>query len=134
MPVLINDVPVICINQAAVAYHVPAPLILSIMKQENGRNGDAIRNKNGTYDLGVLQINSRWLPTLSKYGYTRKDLQFDPCKNLMAGAWILANNLAEGKSLWSGIGDYHSHTPKYNTAYRNKVYRHYQKISVALDV
>jgi len=53
IPVTINDVPVSCINQAAVAYHIPAPLILAVMKKENGRNGQAIRNRNGTYDLGA---------------------------------------------------------------------------------
>lgn len=133
MAILINDVPVVCINQAAEAFHVPAQLILSVMKQENGRNGDAIHNKNGSIDYGIMQINSSWLPTLSKYGYSKYDLQFDPCKNVTAGTWILAKSLAEGKSLWSGIGNYHSHTPKYNEVYRNKIYDHYQNISITLN-
>jgi soluble lytic murein transglycosylase-like protein len=90
MPATINDVPITCINQAAVTYHVPATLILSIMKKENGRNGQAVPNKNGSYDIGVCQINSRWLPTLARYGYTRDDIQFNPCKNVMAASWILA--------------------------------------------
>lgn len=132
MPVLINDVPVACINQAAIAYHVSASLILSIMKKENGRNGQAIRNKNGTYDLGVFQVNSIWLPTLARYGYTKKDIQFDPCKNVMAGTWILAKGLAQGKSVWSGTANYYSHTPHLNTLYSNDVYKHYQKISSVL--
>ena len=113
---MINDVPVSCINQAAIVYHVPAALILSIMRKENSKNGQEVRNKNGTHDLGVMQINTRWLPTLSKYGYSRYDLQFDACKNVMVGTWILATSLAHGKTGWSGVGDYHSHTAKFNLA------------------
>ena len=49
MPIMINDVPIDCINQAAINYHGPATLIISVMKQENGRNGDAIKNKQYLY-------------------------------------------------------------------------------------
>jgi hypothetical protein len=104
------------------------------MKKENGRNGQAVRNKDGTYDLGVLQINTRWLPTLARYGYTRDDLQFNPCKNIMAATWILATNLAEGKTLWSAIGNYHSHTLKHNLTYRTSVQAYYQKITQVLQI
>ena len=117
LPVLINDVPIDCINHAAVVYHVPATVILSIIKQENGRNGEASPNKNGTFDYGVAQINSTWLPTLTKYGYTKDDIQFNACKNVEAATWILAQAIADGKTTWAGVGDYHSHTPKYNQPY-----------------
>lgn len=125
---MINDVPVSCINQASIAHHVPATLLLAIMKKENGRNGQAVRNKDGTYDLGVMQVNTRWVKKLSQYGYTSHDLQFNPCKNVMAGSWILANSLADGKNVWAGIGNYHSHTSKYNQSYRASIQNHYKKI------
>ncbi|MEO8964322.1 MAG: lytic transglycosylase domain-containing protein [Gammaproteobacteria bacterium] len=134
MPVLINDVPPRCIIQAEAIYHVPVVLILSVMRQENGRNGQAVKNKNGSYDLGVMQINTRWLPALSRYGYTQEDLQYDPCKNVMAGTWILANNIATSNMLWAGIGNYHSHTPQYNASYQNDIYKHYKKISAVLNI
>jgi len=129
MPILINDVPVDCINHAASVYHVPASLILSIMKKENGKNGLARPNKNGTVDYGVMQINSIWLSKLSQYGYTKEDLQFDGCKNIEAGTWILAQELAKGKTAWQGIGNYHSHTMKYNQRYQASVKAHFDKIS-----
>ena len=47
---LINGVPIECINQAAVTYYVPAKVILSVMAVEGGRVGMAKRNTNGTYD------------------------------------------------------------------------------------
>lgn len=133
MPVLINDVPISCINHASTTYHVPVSLILSVMRQENGCNGQAVKNKNGSYDLGVMQVNTSWLPTLSHYRYSREDLQFNPCKNVMVATWILATNIAKGDTLWSGTADYHSHTPKYNTAYLKSIYKNYQKISVVLN-
>lgn len=134
MPVTINDAPVTCINQAAIIYHISTTLILAVMKKENGRNGQEVRNKNGTYDLGIMQVNSRWLPTLARYGYTRDDIQFDPCKNLMAGSWILANSFADGKTLWSGIGNYHSRTPVHNQSYRNSIYVNYQKLYSIISI
>lgn len=129
MFITINDAPVICINHAAITYHVPATLILAIMKKENGRNGQAVRNKNGSYDLGILQINTRWLPVFARYGYTRDDLQFNPCRNIMAGTWILAQSIAKGKSVWQGIGDYHSHTPSLNKTYYVSIQKIHHKIS-----
>jgi hypothetical protein len=129
MPVLINDVPVSCINQAAISYHLPAALILSVMQKENGRNGQAIHNKNGTFDLGVMQINTLWLPTLKRYGYTRDELQFNPCKNIEAATWILAKSLASGETAWSGVGNYHSHMLNYNQSYSSSVHALYQKIT-----
>lgn len=103
------------------------------MKKENGRNGQAVRNKNGTYDLGVMQINTLWLPTLSKYGYTKQDLRFDGCRNVMVGTWILANSLAHGKTIWSGVGDYHSHTANFNLLYRTSVRSYHQALSIVID-
>ena len=102
------------------------------MKKENGRNGQAVRNKNGTFDLGVLQINTRWLSTLARYGYTREDLQNNPCKNVMAATWILASGLANSKTLWSGVGNYNSHTAKFNKHYSESVSQDFDKIKHAI--
>lgn len=121
VPFLINDVSIACINQAAIAYHVSASMIISILKIEGGRNGVKSRNKDGSYDYGPMQINSRWLSVVVPYGYTEHDLQYNPCINVAVGTWILANNMAKGKTVWSGVGDYHSHNPVLNQNYRQKV-------------
>ena len=120
---MINDVAVDCINSAAIAYHVPVEIILSVMKQEGGKNAQAVRNKNGTIDYGVLQINSVWLPKIAAYGYTKEDIQYNACKNILAGVWILSKSIANGKNVWSGIGNFHSHTPDHNRDYRNDIYK-----------
>jgi soluble lytic murein transglycosylase-like protein len=133
IPVMINDVAVDCINSAAIAYHVPVKIILAVMKQEGGKNAQAVRNKNGTIDYGILQINSIWLPKIAAYGYTKEDIQYNACKNISVGVWILSKSIANGKNVWSGIGNYYSHTPGHNRYYRNNVYKHYEKIIFALS-
>jgi len=121
MPLTINDVPILCINKAAVEYFVPAKIIISVLKIENGHIGTASHNKNGTVDLGPMQINSAWLPTLVHYGFTQEDVQYNPCKNVEIGAWILSTSIANEITVQKGIGDYNSHTTYYNLAYSGKV-------------
>src|ERR1700678_2727823 len=125
---MVNSVPVSCINHAAITYHVPVSIILSVMKQEGGKNGQAVRNKNGTADLGVMQINSVWVPVLARYGYSKDKLQYDPCKNVEAATWLINRSMADGKTAWQGIGNYHSKTPAYNKKYRESVYANFQRI------
>jgi len=121
MSLIIHDVPIECINQAAITYQVPATMIISILKTEGGRNGVASRNKDGSYDYGPMQINSRWLEKIAPYGITKQDLQYKPCVNVAVGAWILALSIADGKDIWHGVGIYHSRTEVFNQRYRQKV-------------
>lgn len=132
IPYMINDTPIDCINHVVRTYHVPAPVILSIMKNEGGRNGKAVLNKNGTYDLGVMQVNETWLPKIVRYGYTREDLQYNACKNVSVAGWIIAQHLAKSDSIWKGIANYHSKTPSHNKKYRDSLYENYQKISMII--
>lgn len=129
MPVMINDVPIDCINHAAVVYHVPATLILAVIKKENGRNGQAVKNKNGTYDYGVMQINDIWLPKISAYGYTKTDVQYNACKNVFVGTWVLAQSISQGQDVWHGVGNYHSHTLAFNKAYKKSISVTYAKLT-----
>ncbi len=121
MPVYINDVPIECINNAAIEYHVPATHIIAILKTENGKVGMANKNVNGSYDLGPMQVNSAWIKKIAKYGYTENDLLNNPCKNVEVGTWILSINIADEKNFKNGIGNYHSHTPKLNSSYSDIV-------------
>jgi soluble lytic murein transglycosylase-like protein len=107
IPIMVNDAPLDCINRAAVIYHVPVPLLLSVMQREDGKNGSANHNKNGTIDYGIMQINSLWLPKIAAYHYSKDDIQYNRnCKNIYAGTWILSQSIAEGKDVWSGVGNW----------------------------
>lgn len=130
---LIHGVPIECINQAAIAYHVPASLIISVLTVEGGDVGTASPNNNGTFDYGPMQINSIWLDKIRPYGYTREQLKNDPCINVLVGAWILSTNIADSDNLWHGVGGYHSYTPHLNHSYQNKVWHAYALLSNYLE-
>jgi len=136
---IIHGVPIECINQAAVAYFVPAKIILSVLETEGGKPGLAKPNKNGTVDYGPMQINSIWLPKIEPYGYTRAQIQYDPCVNVMVGTWILSSKIAstiedkKNADYWRGVAGYHSFSPKLNARYQHKVLGNYRQLSRALS-
>ena len=130
---LIHDVPIECINQAAVAHHVPAALLISVLRVEGGRAGMAKRNRNGSHDYGPMQINTVWLDKLGTYGYSREQIQYDPCINMWVGAWILSQRIAASDNLWRGVANYHSYTDDKNLIYQSKVWNAYQQIARHLN-
>ena len=123
-----HDVPISCINQAAIAYAIPAELIMAIIFVEGGRNGIAMANNNGTFDYGVMQINTAWLDQARKKGASAYDLQYNACENVMIGTWILSQNLQMEPNLIKAVGNYHSHTPHLNFIYAKEVLFIYGKI------
>ncbi|MGC1853795.1 MAG: lytic transglycosylase domain-containing protein [Candidatus Aquirickettsiella sp.] len=126
----IHGVPIECINQAAITYHVPATLILSVLAVENGRKGSALPNRNGTFDYGPMQINSIWLSKIRPYGYNQYQLQYDPCINVNVGTWILSQQIAnDASSPWRGVGSYHSHSNRLNHDYQIKVSEVYRLLT-----
>jgi hypothetical protein len=96
------------------------PVIAAI---EGGAPGIVRQDANGTADLGVMQVNTIWLPPLAararlSTAATERRLIDDPCFNIAAAALILRTYLAETHgALLPAIGDYHSHTPPLNQAY-----------------
>lgn len=120
-----------CVQLTADRFGLPVSIIQAILKVEGGRVGQAVRNSNGTEDLGPMQINTVWLPRLAEYGVTRRQLQHDRCVNILVGTWILASQLQAAKEmegpaqrrLWWGIGAYHSRTPQHNVKYALKVWQ-----------
>ncbi len=127
------DAPIHCINEAAVEYNIPAKLIISVLQTENGKAGEISKNKNGSYDIGPAQINSTWLPFLKKHGVTKEQVQFNPCINVKIGAWILAQSIAEENDLVIGVGNYNSHTKKFNQSYSKSVRINFTKIQILLN-
>jgi soluble lytic murein transglycosylase-like protein len=121
-----------CINHAAIVYHIPAKLIISVLHAERGKVGQIAKNKNGTYDIGPMQINSSWIPELERYGISEKEILYDACTNIKVGAWILGKKIANRNSLLTGIGDYNSHTLKHNQAYSQQIRINYTKINMLL--
>ena len=118
-----------CLQQAADHYKVPAALVRAILKTEGGRPGQEVRNTNGSFDLGPMQINTAWLPTLASRGISRPMLRDDYCVNVAVGTWILARELqrlpaqASPGQVWQTMANYHSHTPQHNVRYATLLWR-----------
>lgn len=115
-----------CLFLAAETYKVPPAVMLGIMSVEGGRVGQAVKNTNGSYDLGPMQINTLWMPQLAKHwGVTEatalKWVRDDPCTNIHVSAWILRQHINETGSLSTAVGYYHSRTPQYSARYKRKV-------------
>ncbi|MDE2583173.1 MAG: lytic transglycosylase domain-containing protein [Rhodospirillales bacterium] len=106
---------------------LPPKLLPAIQAVEGGRVGLVVPDPNGTSDLGVMQINSRWVPALARFtGWTQaavfRDLVGDACFNIAAAGAILRLYVREDDgNLLKAIGDYHSHTPLLHNRYLHQV-------------
>ncbi|GAB0114918.1 lytic transglycosylase domain-containing protein [Acidisoma sp. C75] len=113
-----------CMLTVAATLHLPPRVLPVIQAIEGGRVGLVHENKDGSQDLGVMQVNTLWLPSLAaRAGFSlaeaRAHLIDDPCFNIAAAGLILRHYLDEtGGALLPAIGDYHSHTPALNRSYR----------------
>jgi len=133
LPLFISDVPLHCINEASIEFNIPATLIITILNIEQGKIGQAVQNKNGTYDLGPMQINSLWLLKFKQFGISKDDLQYNPCINVKAGTWLLAKSISSQKDFLYGIGSYHSHSFHNNLEYIKKTKITFTKIKKILS-
>lgn len=122
-----------CFEQAAKRYRVSPQILRSISRVESGGNPAAFhRNANGSFDIGHMQINSVWLPTLAKYGIN-KDRLTNPCVNTHVGAWILANNFQRMGYGWNAVGAYNAKSPDKAAVYAKKVAASLRDEEVAID-
>jgi soluble lytic murein transglycosylase-like protein len=116
-----------CWEETSAWYGINVNLLYAIAKTESGLNPRAInRNKNGTYDIGLMQINSFWLPTLKKHGVDEEQL-WDPCTSIQVGAWILAGNMKRLGVTWEAVGAYNASKTDLRVKYATKVYKNLPK-------
>ena len=100
-----------CWGEVAQRYGVPAELLYAIARTESNLNPQAVnrshRQRTGSYDIGLMQINSAHLRTLERYGIRESDL-YDPCTNLHVGAWLLADSFSRLGASWDAVGAYNA--------------------------
>ena len=119
-----------CWTQAGQRYGVDPALLVAIAKTESSLNPLALNRNRGargeSLDIGLMQINSQWWPTLARFGIEPEHL-WDACTSIHVGAWILANNLARA-DLWTAVGAYNAGWKPERSTRRNeyawRVYRH----------
>jgi|SRR5579862_1511374 len=116
-----------CMLAVATHMHLPPRVLPAIQAVEGGRVGMAHGNANGTEDLGLMQVNTIWLPALSRHtglppATLRDRLMQDGCFNIAVAGAVLRFYLRETHGdLLAAIGDYHSHTPIRHQAYQTRV-------------
>ena len=107
---------------AAAAYQSVNPLILrAIAWQESHDNVSAMhKNRNGSIDYGLMQINSIHLPALAQYGISSNKLM-DPCSNVYIAALHLRRQMDKYGNSWAAVGAYHSETPALRDQYAKQI-------------
>lgn len=120
------EIPAACVAKAADRYQVPAIALVSVLKQEGGKVGQAKPHKGRTY-YGPSQISDLWVSHFAPYGITAAHLQHDACVNVHAGAYVLAYYWQREKSWPRAIARYN--VGSLSTAYRLDAGRRYaQKV------
>jgi soluble lytic murein transglycosylase-like protein len=114
-----------CFIEAGRMYKVHPDILRAITKVESNFNPRALnKNQNGTYDIGIMQINSSWIPVLKQYGLNNPSWLWDPCYNIHVGAWILSQCVQQYGYTWEAIGCYNARDPVKRVKYSKKVYEH----------
>ena len=113
-----------CFDQAGDRYRIAPHLLRAIAKHESKMNPNAVHtNKDGTKDLGLMQINERWLPTLKQFGISRARLM-EACQNIFVSAFILRTLFNRYGENWSAVGHYNATHPLKAAKYAWQIHHH----------
>jgi soluble lytic murein transglycosylase-like protein len=110
-----------CFEEAGAAYGVSPRLLWAIAKTESRFNPEAVNyDKNGSFDYGLMQINSSWYREL---GHERWMRLGDACYNVQVGAWILSQCVQRYGYTWTAVGCYNGVSSNAKARYSNRIYR-----------
>jgi soluble lytic murein transglycosylase-like protein len=110
-----------CFEDAGKKYAISPMLLECIARTESNLDPTATnKNKNGSVDIGLMQVNSYWIRIL---GLDRDRLITDACYNTMAGALILRQCIDRHGYTWEAVGCYNAISMDKKTAYSWKIFR-----------
>jgi soluble lytic murein transglycosylase-like protein len=88
---------------------------------ESRMNPRAVSRERRTRNLGIMQVNSSWIPVLKRKGFDVKRIM-NPCYNILVGAFVLRLHIdGSGGDLWKGVGRYNAKSRKKQLRYVEKV-------------
>lgn len=105
-----------CVPEIAAYYEVPVQLIAAVQRVESGSAGQGVGrvgpNRDRSYDLGAMQVNTWWLGKLNQWGIDEQQLLENECTNFAVGTWILHQNLHHYQGDWvAALSAYHTGRP-----------------------
>lgn len=110
----------LCFEKASQEMGVHKKLLVVVAYVESGLNERAFNvNRNGTYDIGIMQVNSSNVPKLRRRGIIQEERDlWDACKNIRAGAYIMNECISAYGLNWKAVdcynkGDRARHVSKY---------------------
>ncbi|MFB3925462.1 MAG: lytic transglycosylase domain-containing protein [Syntrophales bacterium] len=110
-----------CFEAAGRRYGISPKLLRCIAEIESGMNPAAVhRNQNGSYDYGIMQINSQWEKIIGRQRWMSLG---EPCYNIHVGAWILADCIRRHGYSWEAVGCYNATDGEKRRVYARKVMR-----------
>jgi hypothetical protein len=111
-----------CVAKAADVFRVEQSALYLILDVEGGTLGQtSAPNTDGTVDIGPMQVNTWWVPSFEARGISRDALQNNLCVNIMAGAWIYAQERRQSKTVAEAIARYHSPSPQHQRIYLGQI-------------
>lgn len=125
-----------CWEETARRYNIEPELLQAIAAVESGYRPEAINpaNRNGTRDIGLMQINSIHLPRLLQSGITEQRLLNEPCLSVEVGASILAEFIQRFGYNWTAVGAYNAgpgtgpQREALRRRYAEKIWAHYEAL------
>lgn len=107
-----------CFAYAAQAEHVNATVLMAIAWHESHFLPWRVhRNSDGSTDDGLMQINSKNLPSLHLSDQTVMPI----CTNILAGARLYRRAVRRYGNTWAAVGAYHSTTPALQQRYAQDI-------------
>jgi len=105
-------------------YCLPWFLLKVIAITENSKLNPklVLKNKNGTYDIGLMQVNSSWIKKLKKiFPQISFNKLKQPYFNVQVGAFILKKYIDKYGYSWKSVSYYHSFTQEYRKKWLQRI-------------
>lgn len=111
-----------CFIEAGSMYDIHPNLLWAIAKAESNFNPHALnKNTNGSYDIGIMQINTQWIPVLKKHGLKDERHLWHPCYNIHVGAWVLSQCISKYGYTWEAVGCYNAVSKSKRVKYARRI-------------